>query len=136
MAGAPVAWGSKKQLITATSSAESEYVSLASCCKEVMALRNLLSQLPCGTPSTATMVYEDNQSCINMVKNPKGWKHTKHIDVRLHFVRDLSEAGLIKLQHVTTDKQVADALTKPLGLTAFPKFRDRMLGLLASADFE
>ena len=81
------------------------------------------------------MVFEDNQSCIKMVENPRGWKHTKHIDVRLHFVRDLSEAGKIKLQHVGTDKQIADALTKALSALHFPKFRDRMLGLLADANF-
>jgi hypothetical protein len=71
LAGAPVSWGSKKQTITATSSAESEYIALASCAKDALAMRHLMSQLPGVQPEGPTMIYEDNQACINMVKNPK-----------------------------------------------------------------
>jgi hypothetical protein len=46
-------------------------------------------------------------------------------------VRDLSEDGVIDIQYVATGKQIADALTKPLALPKFEKFRDRLLGLLA-----
>ena len=101
-----------------------------------MGLRNLMSQLPCGEPALATKVFEDNQSCIKMVNNPKGWKHTKHIDVRLHFVRDLNDIGKINVIHVGTNLQIADALTKPLSESLFTKFRDRMLGLLDDATFD
>ena len=93
-----------------------------------MALRYMVSQLPGGSALQVTHVYEDNQSCIHMVNNPRGWKHTKHIDVRLHFVRDLADAGEVQLHHVSTDKQIADALTKPLGVDKLCKFRDLMLG--------
>ena len=77
---------------------------------------------------------EDNHACINMVKNPKGWKRTKHIDVRLHFVRDLAEEDVINIKYIPTWKQIADALTKPLPLPQFAKFRDRLLGQLHDAD--
>ena len=69
-----------------------------------------------------------------MVKNPKGWKRTKHIDVRLHFVRDLAEENILDIQYVPTWKQIADSLTKPLPQMQFEKFRDRLLGQLQDAD--
>ena len=75
-----------------------------------------------------TVLFEDNTACINMVKNAKGWKHTKHIDVRLHFVRDLAEQGILDIEYVPTWKQVADAMTKALPLKDFLKFRDLLLG--------
>jgi hypothetical protein len=134
LAGAPVAWGSKRQTITATSSAESEYVSLASCAKDVLATRYLLAQLPGRQLAGATKIYEDNTACINMVKNPRGWKRTKHIDVRLHFVRDLAESNTLDLEYVPTWKQVADAMTKPLPPAKFLLFRDRLLGQLEVGD--
>ena len=85
IAGAPVSWGSKRQTITATSSAESEYLALVSCCKDLLALRHLLTQMPGIHIDGASRVYEDNAACINMVKNPKGWKRTKHIPPCFHY---------------------------------------------------
>ena len=82
----------------------------------------------------ASRVYEDNSACINMVKNPKGWKRTKHIPPCFHFVRDLAEDEVIDIQHIPTWKQVADIMTKALPPKDFCKFRDRLLGLLPDAD--
>ena len=38
----------------------------------------------------------------------------KHIQIDLHFVRDLVQKGSLKVQHVHTQDQLADLLTKPL----------------------
>jgi len=80
------------------------------------------------------MVLEDNQACIKMATNPRGWKRTKHIDVRHHFVRDLVSAGIIDLKGVPTEDQSADMLTKPTTGKSFYKHRDFMLGLDVVAD--
>ena len=75
-------------------------------------------------------VFEDNQACIKMASNPRGWKRTKHIDVRYHFVRDLVDQQKIILEYIRTQDQCADLLTKPMGGHKFKKFRDMLLGLL------
>lgn len=36
----------------------------------------------------ATEIFEDNRGCIAMSKNPFHLKHTKHIVVRFHFIRE------------------------------------------------
>ena len=133
LAGAAVAWGSKRQVVTALSSTEAEYVALASACADLLAVLNLLSQLPIPARDGSVLVLEDNQACIKMATNPKGWKRTKHIDVRYHFVRDLVDNDTIFLQYVRTVDQVADMLTKALGPTQFKRFRDLMLGLLSTS---
>jgi hypothetical protein len=48
----------------------------------------------------------------------------KHIDVRFHFLRDLTKDGVVELIHCRTKDQLADILTKPLKLDAFCKLRE------------
>lgn len=43
----------------------------------------------------------------------------KHIDVRFHFLRDLTKEGKIELVHYNTHEQVADIMTKPVKLDTF-----------------
>jgi len=38
----------------------------------------------------------------------------KHIQIDLHFVRDLVQKGSLQVHHVHTQDQLADLLTKPL----------------------
>ena len=44
---------------------------------------------------TSMEIHEDNQSAIEIAKNPKCHGRTKHIDIRHHFVRDLVGQGSI-----------------------------------------
>lgn len=50
----------------------------------------------------------------------------KHIDVRYHFLRDLTKDGVVELVHCSTENQIADILTKPLKLDSFSKLRARL----------
>lgn len=51
---------------------------------------------------------------------------TKHINVRFHFLRDLSKADIVNLVYCTTEDQVADVMTKPLKLDTFLKLRQQL----------
>eukprot|EP00253_Pinus_taeda_P004112 PITA_04112 len=51
---------------------------------------------------------------------------SKHIDIRYHYIRDMVQRGAIRLQHIDTDEQVADILTKPLRKVKFLTFRERL----------
>ncbi|KAL6311402.1 hypothetical protein AAG906_035564 [Vitis piasezkii] len=44
------------------------------------------------------VVYCDNQSAIHLAKNQSFQERSKHINVRLHFVRDIIDAGEIELK--------------------------------------
>ena len=52
----------------------------------------------------------------------------KHIEMKYHYIRDMVQKGVIKLQYVATNMQVVDILTKPLPLKSFAHFRG-MLGV-------
>ncbi|RVW20262.1 Retrovirus-related Pol polyprotein from transposon TNT 1-94 [Vitis vinifera] len=63
----------------------------------------------------------DNSSTIKLSKNPVMHGRSKHIDVRFHFLRDLTKEEVVKLVHCGTNDQVADILTKPLKFEVFLK---------------
>ncbi|KAE9620525.1 putative RNA-directed DNA polymerase [Lupinus albus] len=55
-------------------------------------------------------------------------RRTKHIDVRYHYLRDLSNQGVVKLIFCGTQEQLADIMTKPMKLDQFENLR-RLLGV-------
>ena len=59
-------------------------------------------------------------------KNPIQHSRTKHIDIRHHFIRDLVEGKVIKLEHVATDLQLADIFTKALDASQFENLRGKL----------
>jgi hypothetical protein len=65
----------------------------------------------------------DNQSTIALSKNLVFHECSKHIDIIYHFVRVCVEAGKVDINHVRTEDQLADILTKSLGRAKFQELR-------------
>jgi hypothetical protein len=84
-------------------------------------LKRLLNDLH-EEVSDPTMIYCDNLSSIQLAKNPVFYARTKHIEVHYHFFRERVLSGDVELQYVPTDRQIADILTKPLGLDKLWQF--------------
>ncbi len=123
----PIAWSSKRQTITAASTAEAEYIAASLAVREVVYLRQLLSEL--GFPQTsATTLHEDNQPCIHLANNNATSNRTKHIDIRYHIVRERVSSGEVALQYVPTYHQLADMLTKSVPGPQVMRQRSLMMG--------
>ncbi|GKA86228.1 ribonuclease H-like domain-containing protein [Tanacetum coccineum] len=102
--------------------AEAEYRGVANAVAETCWLRNLLREL--HTPlATATLVYCDNVSAVYLSSNPVQHQRTKHIEIDIHFVRDLVATGAIRVLHVPSRYQYADIFTKGLPTSLFDEFR-------------
>jgi hypothetical protein len=56
----------------------------------------------------------DNESAICLADNLVEYSHTRHIDIRHHFLRDHRQRGDIDIYHISTENQLADIFTKPL----------------------
>ena len=67
-----------------------------------------------GFPQETIEIYEDNQACIALTKNPEDHKRTKHIQVKYHVVRDYVKKSLVKFVYCPTENQLADMFTKAL----------------------
>lgn len=107
------AWSSKKQATVALSSTEAEYAAVTSATQEVFHLRALLKSVG-YEQSSPTMIHCDNQSTMALAKNPVLHARTRHVEVRMHFVRDTVEEKVIQLKYVRSDENMADVLTKAL----------------------
>ena len=67
--GTAISLRSKKQTCVALSTAEAEYIALASAVQKSLWLQELLADLKNEAPKSI-IIYEDNQSAISMAKNP------------------------------------------------------------------
>ena len=120
--GGPVDWSSHLQAVIAQSSAEAEYVAAFNASRTVVYFRHLLSDFGL-TQHGSTVIWEDNEACIAQSKNPVSHKRCKHILLKYHYIRDLTESGIVRLQYISTTDQVADLLTKPLAPALFQRLR-------------
>jgi hypothetical protein len=113
MAGGAITWRSKKQTTVALSSTEAEYIALSEAGREACWLRNLFEEL--GFPQLApTLLKGDNDGSIAMARNPQFHKRAKHIEIRWHWVRDLTQNGILDIESCRDPEQTADVLTKGL----------------------
>ena len=110
------------------STTEAEYIVVCSSRTEVVWLHKLLAGL-FDLELEATCIFCDNQSCVKLSKNLVFQDKSKHIDIEYQYIRDMVQRGVVKLQYVATDEQVADVLTKPLARVKFEYFREK-LGVL------
>jgi hypothetical protein len=111
--GGPVSWDSRKQRTVALSTTEAEYMALSEGVKEAIYLQRLLQELG-ADEMIGSVVFCDNKGSLRLAENPTFHARSKHIDIRHHFVRDVLRTKKVTLEHVPTDHQVADFLTKGL----------------------
>eukprot|EP00253_Pinus_taeda_P007659 PITA_07659 len=122
---AVVSWFIQKQKSVALSSSEAEYMAANQASCEAIWLRKLLHGL-FDQELRPTVIHYDSQSCIKLTENPVFHDRSKHIDIRYHFIKDYVHKGVVKLEYISTDEQVAVVLTKSLPRGKHVHFRDKM----------
>nr|GEZ60568.1 retrovirus-related Pol polyprotein from transposon TNT 1-94 [Tanacetum cinerariifolium] len=123
-----VYWSSKKQNCMSISTAESEYVTVSSCCAQVLWMRTQLMDY--GFFYDKVPIYYDSKSAIAISCNSVQHTRTKHIIVRYHFNKDHVEKGTIGLYFVGTEYQLADLFMKSPPEARF-KFLVEKLGMMS-----
>ncbi|XP_070677808.1 uncharacterized mitochondrial protein AtMg00810-like [Malus domestica] len=113
-----VSWKSKKQSVIARSSAEAEYMAMATTACELIWLKGLLSEL--GFPSSQPMTLMcDNQAAMHIASNPIFHARTKHIEVDCHYIRERVQSNIIQTRYTSSSCQFVDLFTKPLATAVF-----------------
>ena len=111
--------------MVALSSCEAEYITITSAvCQEVWIAR-LVKEIM-GVEMEAVKIMVDNQSAIMLSKTLAHHNRTKHIDTRYHFIRDCVEDRRVTTEHVKTEDQLVDILTKSLGRVKFAELSERI----------
>lgn len=126
LGGGVISWRCRQQKSVATSTTESEFVAASNCADEVLWIRRILEYF---APQTGpTPLFEDNRACRMLSENPVRNERTKHIDYRVHSLRERVRDGVVTLIDCPTKDMLADALTKALPSPAFTRHRDTMMG--------
>uniref|UniRef100_A0A2N9HCS0 Integrase catalytic domain-containing protein n=1 Tax=Fagus sylvatica TaxID=28930 RepID=A0A2N9HCS0_FAGSY len=99
--------------LSARSSAEAEYRTMAHTTCELTWLRTVLQEFGLLTQGP-TPLYCDNQAAIHIASNPVFHERTKHIEVDCQFVRSKVESKDIITPFVPSGSQLADIFTKAL----------------------
>jgi len=107
-----ISWFSKKQNSMSLSTAKAEYIALGRSCSQLIWMKQMLKEY--NVKQDVMSLYCDNLNTINISKNPIQHSRIKHIDIHHHFIRDLVEDKIVTLNHLATEKQLADIFTKAL----------------------
>jgi hypothetical protein len=73
-----------------------ELIAATQASKELVWVCCILNELGFGQKGPTTM-WEDNESCVSMSKNPVNHKKTKHINISYFFVREKVEEKVVVL---------------------------------------
>ncbi|KAJ9560140.1 hypothetical protein OSB04_005300 [Centaurea solstitialis] len=122
-----ITWGSKKQQCVALSSCEAEFMAATTATCQGIWVSRLVHEIT-GKKVGPFMLYLDNKSTVDLIKNPVFHGRSKHIDLKYHFIRECVERGDVIVKRVCSKEQRADIFTKPLPRLQFIEMR-RMLGV-------
>jgi hypothetical protein len=94
---------------------------------QIIWTRNIL--IGQGIEVRKNRLYQDNRSAILLEKNGRGSssKRTRHIDIRYFFITDRINKQEVTVEYCSTERMLADFLTKPLQGSLFTQARDLIM---------
>lgn len=135
--GLPIFWRSKREAVLALSSAESEYVALTSCAKELSWMRKLhwevCNQQPWDEQREirSTIINIDSTPAMWLATNQQASARNKHKSLKIPHVRELLNKKIVELKYVQSTNNPADVLTKVMTIAML----QRMVTLLGLKSF-
>ena len=107
---------------------EAEFVALTDAAKEMLWFDRILNETInlkiISDIKSRSKLYVDNIAAIDFVKSQIENHRTKHIDVKLFFVRDLIYKGTFDIKYIKSKQNLADIFTKPLTKNELINFRE------------
>jgi len=125
----PLHWMSKRQSVTAGSSAEAEIYATNECVKfllELVQVFEFLGVKDIFMPGV-NVIYNDNKACVDWSKLTTS-KGLRHIQMRENHVRENIQNHFVSVQHIDGKLNLADIFTKEMKDTShFVELRDLMM---------
>ena len=125
-----ISWHSRMQEVTASGTSEAEYVALSKVVKEVLFLRQVQEFMGPSVRVGAVNVFEDNEGGLKLATNKHASRRTKHIDLKHHLVKEVSDARKVRVAYVRSEDQHAGLLAKPLDMQKFYKHATFILNVV------
>ncbi|XP_039683885.1 secreted RxLR effector protein 161-like [Medicago truncatula] len=115
--GTTISWKANQQSVVALSTTQVEYITPVEGVKEAIWLKGMIGEL--GITQECVKIHCDSQSAIHLANHQVYHERTKHIDIRLHFVRDMIESKEIVVEKMASEENPADVFTKSLPRSRF-----------------
>jgi len=110
-----MSWISNKQTYITDSTMAAEFIALAAASKEAEWLRNLLLEVPLWPkPISPLSIHCDSKSTLSKVYSHVYNGKSMHIGLRHAYVHQLIKGGVITIDFVQSNENLADPLTKGL----------------------
>jgi hypothetical protein len=111
--GGPLHWQSKRQTITARSSAEAEIYAIDECTKCIQHITNVLQDLDLKDTFTSgpIPIKNDNAAAVQWSYNMTS-KGLRYIQIRENAIREQIALGLIQPEHQSGETNISDICTK------------------------
>ena len=106
-----IAWVSKRQKITARSSAEAEIYATDEAVKNILHLQHLRHDLQYPNPYCPITIFNDNNACV-VWAHKKTTKGLRHLQMRENGVRENVQNNRVHIKHIRGDINPADIFTK------------------------
>eukprot|EP00253_Pinus_taeda_P030567 PITA_30567 len=116
----PITWACKKKSSISLYLVEAKYRGAVEASKEALWLRHILSEFSFHYQHPTTL-WCDNQSAIQLCKDPVQNQSNKHIELHMHFIKKFNHDHLLEVQYWSTNDQVANIFTKALTKVKFTK---------------
>ena len=136
LCGCPLIWKSQLQSSIALSTQEAEYTALSQSARTLLPIRDLIHELltnvihgpTLSVPEIACVAFEDNRGTLTLANSQRLSSRTKYYHVNSHWFWKHVKDGSFKVAGISSARQKADYLTKPLPLVAFAQNRFRVQG--------
>ena len=112
-----VSYKSKQMPIITLSSTESEFVAFALSLREIRWICGSLLEL--DAVFDLCIIYTDNQGDIKIIKNEAAVGRTKHVDIKLQYLKLAILNNEVELRYVNALDNVSNIFTKPVVIVFF-----------------
>jgi len=124
ISGCLISWKSKKSTTVATSSTIAEIECVYHQCVQLLWILHLFSEL--GITASTALIWCDCMPAVKVLNGEKHLERTKHSIVKIEFIRDLIQRGIIICKHKSTGDQIGDIGTKSLSRNLFTTHRNSL----------
>lgn len=108
--GGAISWCTKRQPTIVLSTTEAEYMAMVSAIQEAKWLKTFLKEIFTEKTSKIT-IYGDKSGALLVLKNNSFSSRTKHVDIKMRFIKEKLDANEVSLKYMPTAEMPANILT-------------------------